>query len=220
MNPGDMNPRAPNPGDIEPGDAKALLRAELRARVRAMSPDERAAASQAVRAHLQASVWWRESLAVMIYAADETEPDLDALIEAGTHAGKAVCVPRVDWAGRRLDPTVVASAGELVAGRHGIRQPGRGSGILPGRVVPEQGGLGLVVAPGVGFDRQGGRLGRGGGFYDRFLAARSMGCIVIGACFEAQVVGRVPGESHDRPVDGTVTEAGLVMVRGVKEDVR
>jgi 5-formyltetrahydrofolate cyclo-ligase len=76
------------------------------------------------------------------------------------------------------------------------------------------GAVELVIVPGVGFGRDGTRLGRGGGFYDRFLAERSAGgsmrMVVLGACFAAQVVGRIPSGAHDQRVDGLVTEAGLV----------
>jgi 5-formyltetrahydrofolate cyclo-ligase len=195
---------------LNPAEAKRALRAELRAQVAGMGPDERAAASEAVRGHLARSGAWTRAGVVLLYAADASEPDLDALIGLGTAAGKAVCLPRVDWEGKRLIPAVVSSGMDLVEDRHGIRVPATGCAL----VAP--GFLDLVIVPGVGFGRDGARLGRGGGFYDRFLAEReaegSMRMVVLGACFAAQVVGRIPSGAHDRRVDGLVTEAGLEMV--------
>lgn len=187
------------------GEEKIAARRLLRGRVAAMGVGERAERSARVRAALLGSAWWRDAGVVMVYGADETEPDLDAVIAAGTAAGKTVCVARVDWEGKRLLPCVVRGAGELVAGRHGVREPDGGAEAVG------IGSVGLVVAPGVGFDRAGSRLGRGGGFYDRFLADRSMGAVVVGACFGVQVVDRLPGEAHDRRVDGLVTDAGVVV---------
>jgi len=73
----------------------------------------------------------------------------------------------------------------------------------------EQGGLDVIIVPGVAFDKQGGRLGRGKGYYDNFLAqchklAMSSGCkmpTTVGLAFREQVVECVPREDHDRKVD-------------------
>jgi 5-formyltetrahydrofolate cyclo-ligase len=74
--------------------------------------------------------------------------------------------------------------------------------------------------PGLAFDERGGRLGRGGGHYDRFLreARRQGGGIVaLAMAFELQIVADVPREAHDELVDGVVTEArviGITALRG------
>ena len=191
-------------------DEKARLRTLLRERAGAMTAGERAAASDRIRTHLGGSGVWARARVVMLYAADETEPDLDALIALGTAQGKAVCVPAVDWAGKRLLPRAVRTPDALEPGRHGIRAPGPS---CPG-VPPES--VDLVVVPGVGFARDGVRVGRGGGFYDRFLGALaddgSARVVTIGACFGVRLVERAPADTHDRRMDGLVTEAGLVMV--------
>lgn len=192
-------------------DGKTALRAALRARVAAMDAAERASASEAVLRGVLRSSEWAGAGVVMIYAADGTEPDLDGLIQAANSSGKVVCVPRVDWAGKRLIPARVGAVEDLIAGRHGVRVPGDGCPELH----PAE--LGLILVPGVGFDARGGRLGRGGGFYDRLLSDRSISALAIGVCFSAQVVEEVPREAHDRRMDGLATEAGLVM-SGFKEE--
>jgi 5-formyltetrahydrofolate cyclo-ligase len=55
----------------------------------------------------------------------------------------------------------------------------------------------VVLVPGVAFDPDGGRLGRGGGFYDRFLQHVSASCVTVGVCVAGQVVESVPREPHD-----------------------
>ncbi len=195
---------------MNPLEAKKRLREELRGRVGAMSAVERAAASARIREHLTESDAWERASVVLMYAADASEPDLDGLIGLGTEAGKTVCVPGLDWAAKTMAPAAVRGVEDLVDDRHGIRVP---APTCPA-VAPES--VGLVVVPGVGFDRAGGRVGRGGGFYDRFLAGLEaggpIGTVVLGACFAAQVVGRVPSGPHDRRVDGLVTETGLTVV--------
>ncbi|MAT07166.1 MAG: hypothetical protein CL424_19210 [Acidimicrobiaceae bacterium] len=65
-----------------------------------------------------------------------------------------------------------------------------------------------VVVPGLGFTADGARLGRGGGWYDRFLAGRRLECVAIGVCFAEQVVDELPEEPHDIRVDMVVTDMG------------
>ncbi len=66
-----------------------------------------------------------------------------------------------------------------------------------------------VLVPGLGFDAAGGRLGRGGGHYDRLLAELRPDCVRIGLCFHGQLLDRVPSDPWDQPVDWIVTERGL-----------
>lgn len=83
----------------------------------------------------------------------------------------------------------------LVTGPYGIRQP---DPRRARRVHPED--LDLAVVPGVAFDAHGYRLGRGGGYYDRFLAALPPTVPRIGLAFRCQRVPRLPRASHDQPV--------------------
>jgi 5-formyltetrahydrofolate cyclo-ligase len=64
--------------------------------------------------------------------------------------------------------------------------------------------------PGIAFDRAGGRLGRGAGFYDRGLTRVDRRAVVFGVCFALQFVVRVPRETHDRGVEGVFCEHGLI----------
>jgi 5-formyltetrahydrofolate cyclo-ligase len=73
----------------------------------------------------------------------------------------------------------------------------------------------LVAAPGLAFDRQGNRLGRGKGYYDRFLIrsrAEARAITVLGVCLSEQIVDTVPHESHDQPLDGLVTERETLLI--------
>ena len=89
---------------------------------------------------------------------------------------------------------------DLVKGSFGISEP-QAAEIDPCTVD-------LVIVPGVAYDRQMNRLGRGKGYYDRLLAGISAPC--IGICFDCQLVGRVPAESHDRPMDAVITPSVLI----------
>ena len=64
----------------------------------------------------------------------------------------------------------------------------------------------VVVVPGLAFTVDGHRLGQGGGWYDRFLAARRSDCVTIGVCFRPQLLDRLPTEDHDVILDAIVTD--------------
>ena len=74
-------------------------------------------------------------------------------------------------------------------------------------VSPEE--IGLILVPGLAFTRDGRRLGRGGGFYDRYLAGLSAPTVKLGVCFHGQLRETLPEEAHDQRVDAVATERGL-----------
>ena len=116
-------------------------------------------------------------------------------------AGRTVLWPRVQEDGT-LSLHALGSRGDLGSGFRGILEPSTAS---PAASLDQ---VGLVLVPGVAFDRLGGRLGQGGGFYDRLLADLE-GAFSVGVAFEAQIVDTLPLEDHDVALDALVTETGL-----------
>ena len=142
---------------------------------------------------------FNEFRCIALYASALGEPDTRPLFELLVGAGRDVLLPRcVD--GGCLDFVKVEDWSTLKPGRFGLLEPA-------GAVSPESlASVDLFLIPGLAFDRRGARLGRGGGYYDRSLPHEAR---VWGLAFEAQWVGAVPTEEHDRSVDGVLTEAGL-----------
>jgi 5-formyltetrahydrofolate cyclo-ligase len=103
-----------------------------------------------------------------------------------------------------MDAYEIAGAHDLTPGRYGIPEPK--AHCLP--VSPED--IDLIILPCVCCDREGYRLGYGGGFYDRWLSGRRARSAAL--CFENILVPRVPREPHDEPVDFIVTNAALRVV--------
>ncbi len=148
---------------------------------------------------------WGGAGMVMAYLALPAEADPAGAMAVWRARGATVCVPRADWASRSMEPVVLG--GELVSGPKGIREPG------PLQPTVELSRLELVVVPGLGFTRRGDRLGRGAGFYDRFLARLGPETTTVGLAVSAQIVDDLPTESTDRRVDMVVTEDGLASCR-------
>ena len=144
---------------------------------------------------------WRGSSRVLLFAPLPAEPDLDLLWGGGALIGKRCAYPRVEGAALRL--YYVQGLEELEPTRWGLREP-------PPRAAREAAlaDCDLVLVPGLAFDAAGGRLGRGGGFYDRLLATRDPARTrLVGVGFACQPVGDVlPLAAHDVRLDEIVTE--------------
>lgn len=175
----------------------------LRARARAARRDVGPAALVAAGAAVADRVWplLQEAPVVLTYAALPEELPLDPLIQRLLADGRTVGLPRVTGPGV-LALHVVTDLDDLVPGAFGVREPTQDSQTLAPDAVA------AVLVPGVAFDRDGGRLGYGGGYYDRLLP-RLGGAVRIGVCLEAQLVPAVAVEAHDQRVDAVVTEAGV-----------
>ena len=117
--------------------------------------------------------------------------------------GKQVLLPRVNKAGRHLELFRIENLDNDVApGAYGIREP------IPERCrhFDAPGEIDLILLPGVAFDRTGGRLGYGGGFFDKLVAHLPRRPVLIAGAFALQVIDAVPQESTDHRVDWLVTE--------------
>ena len=137
---------------------------------------------------------------VALYAALPDELPTRAAFESLRRRGRACCFPRVSGDGR-LAFHAVATWEDLAPGRFGVLEP-------PERAEPVAPGAGdLVLVPGVAFDAQGHRLGRGGGHYDAaFPPGAAAPPLLFGVGYELQVVESLPHGSRDRRMDAIVTE--------------
>jgi 5-formyltetrahydrofolate cyclo-ligase len=180
--------------------SKASLRIEARRALAGLPAETRAAASAEICRRIRALPEWAGARMVGLYAAQETEPDLRALLDV---PGKGFCLPRVS--GEALEFHRCDSMELLRPGPWKLLEPDPAQ--CP--VVPAA-EIDLLLIPGLAFTRGGGRLGRGGGFYDRFLTRVHSRAVKLGVCFHAQLLGALPLEIHDHEVDQVVTEAEAV----------
>jgi len=183
---------------------KQALRRDILAKRMALPAAERAAADQAILQKIQAyhTHLNREDEAVwLVYLDFRGEVGTEQVIEWALAQGIIVCAPLVVKAERRLIPVRIRSLDELVVGAYGIREP-----VLREEnvIAPEQ--IDVVLLPGVAFNRTGGRLGYGGGYYDRFLPQLRADCVKVALAYELQVVDELPVEEHDVWYDVLITE--------------
>jgi 5-formyltetrahydrofolate cyclo-ligase len=118
-----------------------------------------------------------------------------------------VVVPYCDE--NMIIPIRIFSRNDLELGRFGILEPKQNIRNNPQyHVIPEQ--LDVVIVPGLAFDRSGNRLGRGRGYYDRFLSQFTSKTLLIGLAFECQIVEQIPVDTWDFPVSVVITENRII----------
>lgn len=179
-------------------DAKTALRARVRDARHALSHAYRERSSAEACARAAALPEVAAARAVLAYVATAEELDPAPLLAALRARGARVALPRVDRPGV-LDLHWAEEDAALEPGPFGILEP---SPQAPRASLEE---IDVVIVPGVAFDAEGGRLGYGGGFYDRLLAALPPATAAVGIAFDEQVLEALPAEPHDRPVAVLVT---------------
>lgn len=187
--------------------AKLVSRKELRARRRAIAEISRRLAAEAGASHVLAAPELAGALVVAAFLGVRDEIDTAPLIERLLAAGHLVVLPRVIGRGQPLDFHLWRPGEMLEEAALGVLQPVPASP----RLFPD-----LVVAPVLGFDLGGRRLGYGGGFYDRTLRLlrHDRQTPVIGFAFELQRLDEVPAGPCDERLDCVATEAALHDCRG------
>ncbi len=188
-------------GDATP-DAKQAMRTSMRTQVRALTERAREGHAAAACAAVGRAPWFASARTVLAFVSLHDELDTSSLLRAILADGKRLAVPRVLVATGQLEAVVLTTLDDLVPGSFGVREP-RGGTVIALSAID------VAIVPGVAFDRQGGRLGRGGGFYDRCLATRA-DLLTCGLAYEAQVMERVPMQDGDQRVKWLATEAGVV----------
>ena len=179
---------------------KAIARKQLRDTLTAMTPEQRHRQSVAACLSLSNSPEFKAARVVMIFLSMPLEIDTATLALKCWQAGKTVVAPKVSWEQRRMLPVEITALHQttLTTSGQGVREP------LNGKPVPID-LIDLVIVPGLGFTRTGHRIGRGMGFYDRFLAQPDFAGISCGLAFDEQIVPELPLLDHDVPLSMLVT---------------
>lgn len=172
---------------------KTGIRAEMRAKRKAVTALARVAASHEVCTRIQDRAEVCVAIAngnpIAVYLATSDEIDLAEFIVAALAQGARVAAPR--WTGTDYELAVVTGLDGLVAGPHGILEPPSEEATVPAREPA------VWLVPGLAFTRDGRRVGYGGGWYDRLLAAADPRSVKLGVGYDFQILDDLPVESHD-----------------------
>ena len=171
-------------------NAKAILREQVRARLKDIPAAERASASAQLVTRLLGLSVWKNAKSVLLFSPFGIEPDICPLIHEAIASGKLTALPGFDPATQTYFARFIRDPEtDLVAGEFGILEPRSACEAAP------LNRLDLVLVPGVAFDTRGRRLGRGKGYYDRLLThVRGTKC---GIAFDEQIVEEIPAGPLD-----------------------
>lgn len=179
---------------------KAELRARMRAMRRALPPGEQQRAARAVFEQLAEFAPYQHADVIMAYMACRGELSLEYVIWDVLGRGRTLLLPRCDAPGVMTARRVLRPE-NLTAGAYGLPEPDAGCEIADPREID------LILVPGVAFDRRGGRLGQGGGYYDQYLPGSS--ALRVGICHDFALIDGVPCEAHDESMHFVITPGGV-----------
>ena len=182
---------------------KNLIRKNAQHQRRALTALEKSQAESVILESLLNWEIFKKAGVIHIFISKPDEPDTRLIIEHCWSSGKKIAVPVILPDTFDLFHSEIKSFDDLVSGMHGTQEPSPERRI---KINPES--FDLVIVPGVAFDRQGGRLGHGKGYYDRFLELTS--AFRLGFTFDCQLLETVPTELHDVPMNAILSESGIV----------
>jgi 5-formyltetrahydrofolate cyclo-ligase len=197
---------------------KNQIRANMKMFLAGLSAHDRHVRSLAACQLLMSTKEFKNAQTIMIFMSMPTEVETSTVAVKAWQEGKNIAVPRVDWEGKRMEPVEIksldvgmqTSGPKTAASTTGgtpvmaVRQP------ISGMVLP-LGVIDMIVIPGMAFDRKGYRVGRGRGFYDRFLSQQDFQGVRCALCFHEQLQDEaIPCEAHDVPMDLVITDREIV----------
>jgi 5-formyltetrahydrofolate cyclo-ligase len=182
---------------------KSALRRHLRQVLADMNDQTRQDKSQAACQFLVKTDEFRSARVIMLYLSMPTELDTSPLALAAWQTEKTVVVPKVSWDQRRMLPVEITSLQSgITVSAPGVREPTSGQP-MPVNMID------LVIVPGLCIAVSGHRIGRGMGFYDRFLSQSDFIGLSCGLSFEEQIVTSLPTLDHDVALGMLVTDQGI-----------
>ena len=178
-------------------EQKALLRKELAGKSALLDPNERALRSQKILAKLLANPRFSKAHVLLSYVARPPEVETRLLLEEALRRKKKLFVPRLDSVAQKIDMIELRDLSDLRPGSYGILEPKK-----PEPMKSDAFGfLDCVLVPGLAFDRAGHRLGRGKGYYDRFLSTLPSRVVRYGLAYDIQMFDQIPTTPMDVKVD-------------------
>jgi 5-formyltetrahydrofolate cyclo-ligase len=168
---------------------------------RAIPPERRARAGEVITARVLALPAMVRARTVFLFASFGSEVPTEAVADALLSSGRRVLLPFLE--GSVMEAAELRAGDEAVDTTYGPKEP-------PVRTPVDPEDVDVVLVPGLAFDREGYRVGYGGGHYDRYLRRLGRHATRIGIAFQEQLVDRVPREPDDDPVDLVVTDGEII----------
>ncbi len=179
---------------------KSILREKLRAALKRVSVVKLKKKSNKIFSRVLKNKYYKRAKCVLLYASLPKEVSTARIIRESLKLGKTVCLPAADSKSGNMSAWRITKVSDLRRGVFGILEPGRKKALKR-----HPSAIDLILVPGLGFDRKGRRLGRGKGYYDRFLI-KAKRARRIGLAFKEQLVAKIPATKHDVRMHQVITD--------------
>ena len=187
---------------------KKALRKEILTKRKNIDTAEKEKMDKEILDRFFESKYYKEAENIFIYISYDSEIDTSEIIDKAFKDGKKIYVPRTEFETRLMDAVEITSFDNLIKSSYGILEPS----IEDSHINPNE--LDLIVVPGVAFDRNGGRMGYGAGFYDRYFKKINKDnikrIVKLALAYDFQVLEEVPMNVQDVPVDFIITEKEFI----------
>lgn len=183
---------------------KKALRKEILAKRNIMDAIEKEEKDRKILDEFYESNYYREAKNIFIYISYDSEINTKGIIKKALRDNKKIYVPRTEFKTRLMDAVEITSLNNLIESEYGILEPS----VEEPHIDPNE--IDLIVVPGVAFDRNGGRMGYGAGFYDRYFKKinedNMKKVIKLALAYDFQILEKIPMNEQDVPVNYIITE--------------
>ena len=187
---------------------KKALRKEILAKRNIMDAIEKEEKDRKILDEFYESNYYREAKNIFIYISYDSEINTKGIIKKALRDNKKIYVPRTEFKTRLMDAVEITSLNNLIESEYGILEPS----VEEPHIDPNE--IDLIVVPGVAFDRNGGRMGYGAGFYDRYFKKISKDnmkkVIKLALAYDFQILEKIPMNEQDVPVNYIITETKFI----------
>jgi 5-formyltetrahydrofolate cyclo-ligase len=184
-----------------------------------ISTEEKQRYDKAIFQNIIDNEYYKAASTIFIFVSYLSEVDTKSVIIQAIADNKTICVPKVKSKEEGIELFKINGLNDLEEGFHGILEPKSNCEKLHGVSVSvsddegndvddanNEGNIDLIIMPGVAFDMTGGRIGYGGGFYDKFISKLKKDVKKIAIAYELQIIENIPMKNHDVRIDGIITE--------------
>ena len=183
---------------------KHLLRKELIEKRISLSEKDVIEKSNKIKKQLFGTNEFKQASTILFYVSYNNEVNTHQMIKDALLLGKNVIVPISKKQDRSLILSKLEKWEDLEIGSYGVLEP-RAESLIEISIDE----INLIIVPGIGFDKNGNRIGHGKGYYDTLLK-KAKNALHIGLAFEIQIVKKIPIERHDFPVKKIITENRII----------
>ena len=187
---------------------KKILRKEILTKRKNIDIVEKEKMDRKICDKFYESKYYRDAKNIFIYISYDSEINTKEIINKALIDNKKIYVPRTEFKTRLMDAVEIISLDNLIESEYGILEPS----IEESHIEPNE--LDLIVVPGVAFDRNGGRIGYGAGFYDRYFKKINKDNIKkiqkLALAYDFQILENIPMNEHDVPIRYIITEKEFI----------